>query len=56
MKLIKSMFLLFVAGLMTLSATAQLSAQTKDIVDVAAGLKDYTTLVAAVGRRIWSQH
>ena len=49
MKLIKSMFLLFVAGLMTLSATAQSSAQTKDIVDVAAGSKDHTTLVAAVG-------
>lgn len=49
MKLIKSMFLLFVAGLMTINATAQSSAQTKDIVDVAAGSKDHTTLVAAVG-------
>ena len=49
MKLIKSMFLLFLAGLMTLSATAQSSAKTKDIVDVAAGSKDHTTLVAAVG-------
>lgn len=48
MKLIKSILLLFVAGFMTVSATAQ-EAKAKDIVDVAAGSKDHTTLVAAVG-------
>jgi uncharacterized surface protein with fasciclin (FAS1) repeats len=45
MKSIKQFFLLLAAGIFTLNATAQ---ETSDIVDVAAGSKDHTTLVAAV--------
>ncbi len=44
MKLIKSTVLLMVAAFMSFTATAQ----TKDVVDIAIGSKDHTTLVAAV--------
>lgn len=45
MKSIKKVTLLFIAGLFTLNAMAQ---KSNDIVDVAVGSADHTTLVAAV--------
>ena len=45
MKSIKKIALFFTAGLLSISAMAQTK---KDIVDIAAGSKDHTTLVAAV--------
>jgi uncharacterized surface protein with fasciclin (FAS1) repeats len=45
MKSVKQIMVLFLAGIFSLSATAQ---KTSDIVDVAAGSKVHTTLVAAV--------
>ncbi len=45
MKSIKGIFMLMAAGIFAISATVKYAA---DIVDVAAGSKDHTTLVAAV--------
>ena len=46
MKLLKSIALFFVVGIFGLNASAQMA--TEDIVGVAAGSKNHTTLVAAV--------